>query len=46
MFTDGYAPFPEIPHNKKNKILWALDQVDSGVEVPYGRKVVIPNLNK
>lgn len=46
MFTDGYALFPEIPHNKKNKIMWALNQVDAGVNIPYGRKVIVPDLNK
>jgi len=46
VFTDGYAPYPDIPHNKKNKILWALDQQDSHVHIPYGKKVVIPDLNK
>jgi predicted metal-dependent peptidase len=46
MFTDGYAPFPEIPHNKKNKILWALNMQDSGVNIPYGKKVIIPDLTK
>ena len=46
MFTDGYAPFPEIPHNKKNKIMWCLDQRDSNVEFPYGKKIVVPDLTK
>jgi predicted metal-dependent peptidase len=46
MFTDGYAPFPEIPANKKKRILWCLDQRDEGVKIPYGKKIVVPNLVK
>ena len=46
MFTDGYAPFPSISPNKEKKILWALHQCDEGVNIPYGKKVIIPDLLK
>ena len=38
IFTDGYAPFPPKP---KARMLWAVCEQDSGVEFPYGKKVVI-----
>ena len=38
IFTDGYAPFPSKP---KTRMLWAVTSQDSGVEFPYGKKVVI-----
>ena len=44
MFTDGYAPFPDVPVNKRNKIMWCLDRRDEGVQIPYGKKIVVPDL--
>jgi len=44
MFTDGYAPFPEISPNKQKKILWALHSCDQNVSIPYGKKIIIPEL--
>ena len=38
VFTDGYAPFPDKP---RTRMLWAVCDQDSGVEFPYGKKVVI-----
>jgi predicted metal-dependent peptidase len=38
IFTDGYAPFPDKP---KTRMLWAVCDQDSGVQFPYGKKVVI-----
>lgn len=38
VFTDGYAPFPSKP---KTRMLWAVCDQDSGVQFPYGKKVVI-----
>lgn len=38
IFTDGYAPFPDKP---KTRVLWAVTSQDSGVDFPYGKKVVI-----
>lgn len=43
IFTDGYAPFPDKP---KTRMLWAVCEQDSGVEFPYGKKVVIENRNR
>ena len=43
IFTDGYAPFPAKP---KTRMLWAVCEQDSGVEFPYGKKVVIENKNR
>ena len=43
IFTDGYAPFPDKP---KTRMLWAVCEQDSGVEFPYGKKVVIENKNR
>tara|TARA_B100001027_G_C16259423_1_gene328645 strand:- start:658 stop:1800 length:1143 start_codon:yes stop_codon:yes gene_type:complete len=43
VFTDGYAPFPDKP---KTRMLWAVCEQDSGVEFPYGKKVVIENRNR
>ena len=43
VFTDGYAPFPEKP---KTRMLWAVCEQDSGVQFPYGKKVVIENKNR
>lgn len=42
IFTDGYAPFPPKP---KTRILWAVCKQDSGVQFPYGKKVVIEQKN-
>tara|TARA_A100001011_G_scaffold389500_2_gene471108 strand:- start:2048 stop:3184 length:1137 start_codon:yes stop_codon:yes gene_type:complete len=38
VFTDGYAPFPDKP---RARVLWAVTEQDSGVQFPYGKKVVI-----
>ena len=38
IFTDGEAPFPPKP---KYRMLWAVCQNQSGVQFPYGKKVVI-----
>ena len=43
IFTDGYAPFPSKP---KTRVLWAVCEQDSGVEFPYGKKVVIESKNR
>lgn len=43
IFTDGYAPFPDKP---KTRMLWAVCEQDSGVEFPYGKKVVIETKNR
>lgn len=43
VFTDGYAPFPSKP---KTRMLWAVCDQDSGVEFPYGKKVVIEQKNR
>ncbi len=43
IFTDGYAAFPDKP---KTRMLWAVCEQDSGVEFPYGKKVVIENKNR
>ena len=43
IFTDGYAPFPSKP---KTRVLWAVCKQDSGVEFPYGKKVVIESNNR
>lgn len=43
VFTDGYAPFPDKP---KTRMLWAVTEQDSGVQFPYGKKVVIESKNR
>jgi predicted metal-dependent peptidase len=38
IFTDGEAPFPPKP---KYRMLWAVCESQSGIQFPYGKKVVI-----